>query len=383
MSAQPRGWVLLNYPVVTSRSRDNAGGYDHLIGNLQAYRHLGFQVVCICRWSPRLIDRVEGALVLNIVPGAAQPAQQAQVTTDDTAAPVLPVARSRRWAQTARTVVLALLGACLQRLLRPQLLHQRANLRLMLTPRNGVAMHLVELNDEYVPPTPCDAYLTVTRRQTLASPQYVWRWPVPEVAHFNLQLFQRRLARLANPDRPLKVLLFGIGGTTEPQAIRHFIGQHPWFVHSRFELHIYGGETRSAATDGVEQHGWCDPGQLDTQGFDAAVLYYDLNVYDDARLNLGSPTKLWKYIDWSLPVFCNRPQVSALFLGDFDTARDVLVHAEQGDRYADHLQALRKQTLPTAYADGLSNFLAGLRRGATTPAASGVHPSHSTSKNRS
>jgi hypothetical protein len=357
LTARYAGWVLLNYPVVTSRSRDNAGGYDHLLGNIQAYRHLGFKVLCICRWSPRLVDRLEGALVLNIVPGAAVPAPATSAV-----AKLRPMPVWRRLAQAARASALALLGAGLQRLLRPQLLHQRANLRLMFAPHVHGVTHLVELNDEYVPPGPCDACLTVAPRPTLAAPQFVWRWPVPEVARFDPARFQQRLASLARPDHSLKVLLFGIGGTTVSQAIRRFIGGHPWFDQAAFELHVYGGDAGAPAVDGVVQHGWCDPALLDTRDFDAAVLYYDPQVYDDDRLRLGSPTKLWKYIDWSLPVFCNRPYVSEHFLVRFDASREVLDDPSQGKRYAAHLQALRRDTLPVTYAEGLAGFLAGLHR---------------------
>jgi hypothetical protein len=366
LSERQARWVLLNYPVITSRSRDNSGGYDHMIGNLQVYRHLGYRVVCICRWSPRLIDWLEGALVLNIVPGAAMPTSPVagQPSVDK---PTTYLTALRRLAQAVRATALTLLGAGLQWLLRPRLLHQRANLRLMITPRDQAVTHLVELNDEYVPAAPCDAYLTVAPRPALPVPQFVWRWPVPLVAQFDVQLFLKRLAGLAQPVRPLKVLLFGIGGTTAPQAIRQFIASHPWFQGNGFELHIYGGAAAFPAADGVVQHGWCDSAQFAAQDYDAAVLYYDPQVYDDVRLRLGSPTKLWKYIDWSLPVFCNRPHVSELFLGCFDTSRTVLLEIDCARRYAEHLQAMRRRTLPANYADSLGTFLAGLEPGATTP----------------
>jgi hypothetical protein len=352
--------VLLNYPVVTSRSRDNAGGYDHLIGNLLVYRHLGYKVVCICRWSPRLIDRLEGALVLNIVPGAALPAP---LSAGGQAALAAPLPRPAVWrflAQALRAKALALLGEGLQRLLRPRLLHQRANLRLMLTPPDSAITHLVELNDEYVPDAPCNGYLTVEQRPELPVPQFVWRWPVPEVAQFDEPRFLQRVASLARPARRLKVLLFGIGGTTSPQAIYQFIASHSWFQGAGFDLHIYGGASGAPEVDNVRQHGWFDPDRLDVQSYDAAVLYYDPQVYDDGRIRLGSPTKLWKYIDWSLPVFCNRPYVSERFLGNFDANREVLIDSNCARKYAKHLQELRRQTLPATYADSLTVFLAGL-----------------------
>ncbi len=341
-----------------------------MIGNLQVYRHLGYRVVCICRWSPRLIDWLEGALVLNIVPGAAMPALPTSPVADQPAVDKLAtyLTALRRLAQAVRATALALLGAGLQWLLRPRLLHQRANLRLMLTLRDQSATHLVELNDEYVPAAPCDAYLTVASRPVLPVPQFVWRWPVPEVAQFNMQRFLQRLAGLAQPARQLKLLLFGIGGTTAPQAIRQFIASHPWFQGNGFELHIYGGAAAEPAADGVIQHEWCDPVLLGEQDFDAAVLFYDPQVYDDERLRLGSPTKLWKYIDWSLPVFCNRPLISAHFLGGFDTDRSVLNDACSARQFAEHLQALRRHTLPVYYADGLAAFLAGLAPGVAASA---------------
>ena len=387
MSARHVGLVLLNYPVVTSRSRDNAGGYDHLIGNLQVYRHLGYKVVCICRWSPRLIDRLEGALVLNIVPGAAVPALPAAPVAGPAAVALHALRRAvwRGLAQAVRATALSLLGAGLQRLLRPQVLHQRANLRLILTPRDATATHLVELNDEFVPAAPCDGYLTVAPRPALTAPQFVWRWPVPEVARFDIHRFLQRLSNLARPVRPLKMLLFGIGGTTAPQTIREFIATHPWFQGVGFELHIYGGATGAPAVEGVVQHGWCDPARLDARDYDTAVLYYDPLVYDDARLRLGSPTKLWKYIDWSLPVFCNRRHVSEHFLGGFDSDRQVLNDAGQARRYAKHLQTLRRHTLPATYADGLAAFLYGLSSdfAMSTGAPSSIATATRPSKHRS
>lgn len=367
MKSGHAGWVLLNYPVVTSRSRDNAGGFDHLVGNLQVYRHLGFKVLCICRWSPRLVDRLEGALVLNIVPGAAVPAPS--VHTASSAAGRQRPLGWRAAALALRNGVLALVGTALQCLLRPRLLHQRANLRFTLPPRGRHTMHLIELNDEFVPAGRCDAYLSVARRPALEQPQFVWRWPVPEVARFDSRRFLQRLATLAKPPRRLQVLLFGIGGTTAPQTIREFIAAHPWFRGCVFDLHVFGGNARATTVDGIVQHGWCDARQLPAQDFDAAVLYYDEKVYDDDRLRLGSPTKLWKYIDWSLPVFCNRPHVSHQFLGQFDGSAQVLHDDGRARQFAEHLQALRRQTLPGTYAQELAAFLKGLSCREPRPAA--------------
>ena len=358
MSTQNSGWVMLNYPIVTSRSRDNAGGFDHLVGNLLVYQRMGFKVVCICRWSPRLVDRLEGALMLNIVPGLAVPVTLSPST--DQPAPSRPILRWRVIAQNVRAGALFLLGAGLQRLLRPRLLHQRANQRLMLAPRGKETVHLVELNDDYLPPNRCDAYLTVTQRPAVATPQFVWRWPVPEVARFDGKRFMQRLAGLARPSRRLKVLLFGIGGTTAVHPIRDFISAHPWFQDTAFDLHVFGGDGVVPDVAGVVQHGWCDPARLDTLDFDAALLYYDPKVYDDERLRLGSPTKLWKYIDWSLPVFCNRDYISQEFLGQFDCTREVLLNPDLGRQFAEYYETLRNQTLPTTYADGLGAFLVGL-----------------------
>ena len=352
-------WVLLNYPVITSRSRDNAGGYDHLVGNLQVYRHMGFKVVCICRWAPNLIDRFEGAWILNIVPGAAVPKTPSSVCADQVGvSPTSQLPEAWRWiAQGLRGVVLTLLCAGLQRLLRPCLLHQRANLRLMISPSDNEIAHLVELNDEYVPQAVCDAYLTVVPRPSLPVAQFIWRWPVPEVASFDAQLFQQRLIELAQPSRRIKVVLFGIGGTTSLKVIHRFIAEHSWFQGVDFELHVYGGHGNSSFVEGVVHHNWCEPAQFDSQNYDAGVLYYDPLVYDDKRLSLGSPTKLWKYIDWSLPVFSNRSFVSKHFLGCFDENRNVLLSKDLAQKYADHLQALRRETLPITYADQMFGFL--------------------------
>ncbi len=373
MKSGHAGWVLLNYPVVTSRSRDNAGGFDHLLGNLQVYRQLGFKVLCICRWSPRLIDRLDGAVVLNIVPGAAVPVPPAEGSIYAAAPDRRCTPRSPGWRMAARAVrngLLALVGTGLQCVLRPRLLHQRANLRFMVSPRDRNALHLIELNDEFVPAERCDAYLTVVPRPALDGSQFAWRWPVSVVAPFDSRRFLQRLSTLANPTRRLKVLLFGIGGTTAPRDIHEFIQRHPWFQNRDFDLHVYGGDSRAAPVAGVIQHGWSDARALPANEFDAALLYYDASVYDDERLRLGSPTKLWKYIDWSLPVFCNREQVSKQFLGQFDCTDQVLYHEALARQFAEHLQSLRCQTLPDTYARELAAFLKGLTGKGQLPSSS-------------
>lgn len=333
-----------------------------MIGNLQVYRQLGYRVVCICRWSPRLIDLLEGALVLNIVPGSALPAPQALPAFEQAtlAASVSRPASSRWLAKFLRAKALAFLGAGLQLLLRPRLLHQRANQRLMLRSCDSAATHIIELNDEYVPDLPCDGYLSVDPRPALTVPQFVSRWPVPEVAQFDEPRFLQRLACLARPARRLNVLLFGIGGTITPLAVHRFIASHAWFLGAEFDLHIYGGTASVQEIDGVVQHSWSDPDRLDVHNFDAAVLYYEPLVYDDGRLRLGSPTKLWKYVDWSLPVFCNRSYVSEHFLGNFDTNREVLIDKNCARMYAKYLLERRCKTLPVTYANSLAAFLTGL-----------------------
>ncbi len=59
-AAGTSNWVVLVYPVVTSRGTDNSGGYAHLVGNIQVYRALGLKSLCICRLSWPLIDRLDG-----------------------------------------------------------------------------------------------------------------------------------------------------------------------------------------------------------------------------------------------------------------------------------------------------------------------------------
>ncbi len=357
MTARYSGWVLLNYPVVTSRSRDNAGGYDHLIGNIQTYRHLGFKVLCICRWSPRLVDLLEGALVLNIVPGAAVPALSKEISANATMAKPRTPLLWRRLTLAARAGALTLLGVVLKLLPRPRLLHQRANKRFMYKNSDQVTIHLVELNDEFVPLDLCDGYLTVTPRPELSLPQLVSRWPVHGVSVIDKPLFLKRLAMLAKPSRRLNVMLFGVGGTTSTQMIRKFIEGHPWFREASFDLHIFGGYSASINSGGVVEHGWHDLKHVSAQDFDAAVLFYDEGIYDDERLRLGSPTKLWKYIDWSLPVFSNRQYISHQFLGRFDCSNKVLHDYELGCQYANYLERLRRETIPSVYAEKLAKFI--------------------------
>jgi hypothetical protein len=340
-----RRWVILNYPVVTSRGTDNSGGFAHLVGNIQVYRALGLEILCLCRFCWPLVDRLDGALCLNIVPGAALPHQH---SAGPTAAAPAGSGIARRLRDTMMQVLLDFLVL----LLRPRLLHERANLRFMAR-RRGNFIHLIELNDAFVPKQPCDGYLTVHERQGLNAPQFPAPWPVPETSAFNRDGFLARLRNLQHGRGT--VLLFGAGGIANFRAASDFLGQHPWFRGAKPVLHVYGATGQDE--EGLVFHGWQDESGIDASIFNVGLLYYEPSVYDDARLTLGSPTKLSKYYDWSLPVLSNRAVISDRFLGGFDRDRSVLECPENASRFADLLTATRNRTSIAAYASQLADFL--------------------------
>jgi hypothetical protein len=354
MSKADRGWVVINYPVVSSRATYQTGGHTHLAGNLQVYRQLGYRVVCLCRFSPRLVDRIDGAICLNLVPGAAMP-RTAPIPAG--AGKVGRPGLMRRIRSRAVQLVLS----TLQRILAPKILHERANARFMHAGSAGSAIHLVELNDEFVPAGSCDGYLTVSRRPELAEPQFVWPWPVPYCGRFDAELFLRRLRKIgaAGTDGTdvLNVLLYGTGGVATPQDAASFVSSHPWFVGRRVHLHVYGAPADWRSGAEVTCRPWAHDSAVPAAGFDAGLLYYSPSVYDDGRLALGSPTKLWKYVDWSLPAFANRKRFSDAFLGGFDHDRELLRDPARAVAFAEHLVRMRDVTTIERYASELGNFI--------------------------
>lgn len=336
--------VILNYPVVTSRGTDNSGGYAHLQGNIQVYSALGLKALCLCRLGWPLVDRLDGALCLNIVPGAAVPRQPGPAAP---AAAPMRRGPGRRLRDAAMQLILDALVA----LLRPRLVHERANLRFMDRRRRAL-FQLVELNDGFVSPRACDAYLTVHHRPQLTAPQFIAPWPVPELAGFDRGLFLDRLGRMGEGAK--SVMLFGAGGISDIGGARDFVRAHPWFAGRDVKLHVFG----AAGTDGAGLvfHGWQDEAVIDSSAFDAGLLYYD-DAYDDARLALGSPTKLSKYCDWSLPALSNRAVISDRFLGSFDRDNTVLQEPARASEFADFVIAARNRTSVAAYASQLDDFL--------------------------
>lgn len=350
-----RRWVILNYPVVTSRGGDNSGGHEHLLGNLQVYAELGFRVLCLCRLSWPLVDRLAGAVVLNIVPGTAVPVSAPGSKRQN--APTGSLSWKSWLLRAARQAVLLGLFWLLTTILRPAVIHQRANRRFLPPVRCRDSLHLIELNDEYLPTTPCDGYLSVNQRGDLTAPQLAWPWPVPAAGQFELDRFTSRLRRIADGAETLHILLFGAGGVPQAKDVRHFARRHIWFAGKQIILHVYGGETAEPGEDGIMQYGWLDVAALPVDRFHAAIIFYDPSVYDDTRLAMGSPTKLWKYIDWSLPVFTNRVIISDQFLGGFDLDGRVLAETEAAANFGCHLLQLRKTTSVKVYASELGGFL--------------------------
>ena len=352
MKARDRHWVIINYPVVTSRGKDNSGGHSHLRGNIQVYRQLGFRVLCLCRWSLRLVDILDGAICLNIVPGTATPALTRTANQSATLKP-----KCASWTHGIRRWLLTRIHGALSVILSPMIVHERANLRSMYEGR-GNWVHLIELNDEYVPPVRADGYLVVSSYEGLDAPQFAAPWPVIRVAQFDAAAFQRRLERISTDGQTIRVMLFGTGGAGDLVRVREFLTGHSWFRGKSITLDVFGAvDAAESRYAGINVHPWADEAKLSPRPFDAGILYYAKDIYDDGRLKVGSPTKLSRYVDWSLPAISNRPVMSREFLGEFDTDTRVLNDAAQGRAYADFLLRVRERTSVEHYASQFRDFL--------------------------
>lgn len=353
-------WVVIIYPVVTSQGLDNSGGHAHLRANVQVYKSLGYRVFCIARFSTRFLGRIEGEPCLNIVPGNATPAQRERAPS---AASISAPAGLRQLARNARQLVVECVCRAVLGLLRPRVVHQRANLRFMFESSLAGAQSLVELNDEFVPEVRCDGYLTTVARPQLSAPQFVRPWPVVSKARFRLDTFLQRLDNVVSGESEIRILLYGLGGITSVGAIVAFLDNHPWLRGRRWSLWAFGvNALRGVNDDRVQVCGWTGEDQIKADRYDLGLVFYSEDGYSDERLALGCPTKLWKYIDWSLPVISNRSIVSSRYLGNFDIAVKTLFDQSTKQQYAQRLESIRNDADVPAYASELASFLSSIRR---------------------
>jgi hypothetical protein len=354
-------WVIINYPVVTSSGNDNTGGHEHLIGNIQAYRLLGYNTLCLCRISWPLISNLEGATCLNIVPGLAMPESGCDVpqSPDKNSKRKNFVLQVSKLVRSIRFGVLNIVYKGLITALSPAIIHQRANLRFMPSVEfYRKAIHLIELNDEFIPDIRCNGYLTIATRPAINLPQLVNPWPVPSCERFDFDQFSHKLDMIAQGQSTINILLFGIGGIESEEQVYEYLANHIWFRSKPIALHIYG-----AAQDGTQ----CDSrivvkrrqseNSLPVDFYHAGIVFYSTRMYDDARLKLGSPTKLYKYIDWSLPILANRALISKTYLGNFDHSESVLECTTARRSFATFLTEFRNNAAVDVYAARLKDFI--------------------------
>ena len=354
-------WVIINYPVVTSRGQDNSGGREHLIGNIQVYQLLGFRVICLCRLSWPLVDKLSGAVCLNVIPGSAIPKtheDRIHSNVIDTNQDKFRI-RCHVLLRCLRRRVFDAIYRVLRLFLSPIVVHQRANQRFMGSEEClGSAVHLVELNDLFIPDILCQGYLTVAYRVDLELPQLVSPWPVPSSGMFEYGKFESRLDQIAGGHQTINVLLFGYGGVESETEVHEFLSNHVWFRSKSIILHIYGASKELLdGDDRIVTHKWMNENLLPKEMFQAGVIYYSNSTYDDDRLQLGSPTKLYKYIDWSLPIVSNRPIISRRYLGGFDQNEGVLKCESTRRDYADLLMELRNNASVEIYASRIQDFV--------------------------
>jgi len=219
-----------------------------------------------------------------------------------------------------------------------------------------VRCHLIELNDQYVSSMPCDGYLTAVTYPELGSSQLVAPWPVPRWRSFDQTRVELHIENIRDK-QSVKIMLFGTGGAGPPAEIYAYLKTHPWFAQKEIILHIYGEDTRDSSLLGVVNNGWTDEANIDPDEFDAGLLYYAADIYPDDRICLGSPTKLSKYIDWSLPTLSNRSVFSDRFLGGLDHDARVLSDRQCMQAFANVLLDTRRKTSVEEYASQLDSFI--------------------------
>jgi hypothetical protein len=352
MTTKRKANVVLVYPVVTSLGRDNTGGYEHLAGNIEAYRTIGLRAIVLCRLAWPLVYIGNGCLLLNIVPGTSRPPP----SSPDGGPPV----RGRSMLATLRARVLGALSAVIMRCARPAILHQRANARFMIRAAPQGCLHIIELNDEFLPAQSCDGYLVVAAREGLTRPQLCLPWPVCRRGRFDPRRLAANLEVVAGSGE-LRVVLLGSGGISSLRPVLQFVANHPWITGRSFSLHAYG-EFQDVPDDSrVHWQKWISADTLDASRFHAALIYYDASEYSEERLRVGFPTKLATYIDWSLPILSNRAYISRDILGGFDLDAAVLEDAHRVVQYAERLMDVRSMTLPGQYGRSLAGFIEALR----------------------
>jgi len=259
----------------------------------------------------------------------------------------------------ARRLLLQLVSYCIVTLIRPIIFHQRANKRFMIESLPKKCVHLIELNDEFIPQQQCDGYLSVIERPDLRHPQLCLPWPVRRRGVFDTARFAENVKRLASAPE-VDILLLGSGGTRSLPPILDFIANHPWTRGRSFRLHAYGEFEDVPGDSRIRLEKWVDTDCLDSSRFHAAMIYYDPAAYSDQRLQVGYPTKLATYVDWSLPVFSNRSNISGEMLGGFDLDAGTLEDPLHVVEYARHLEAIRSRTLPERYGRRLAAFIRNL-----------------------
>ena len=354
--------AIIIYPVVSSRGRDNTGGYDHFYSNLIAYRVAGIKCIAICRLAWPLVDVLNHVVVFNVIPGRSNPStKQEDVSGGDGNVLVESIASILALVGKCRTFLVRIFLFLCVLIYQPLIIHQRANKRFLSDIQLANGVSIIELNDKFVPDFVPDLYLSVERRSDLHAPQFVSPWPVSAVAEFDQIALEKRLFEIESGNRIVNVLLFGVGGISNYADIGHFVQDHIWFSDKRAVLHVFGETDFSDdGADNVIFHGHIGAKALDASKFDVGLLYYDTHVYDEDRIRLGSPTKFFKYVDWSLPVITNNDFYSTSLMGGFDKTKEIFYDSKLRDSYIEFLRRSRNTTSVESYGFDLRNRILGL-----------------------
>jgi len=348
---------LVNYPTVSPDDTTNSGGLSHLLANLDVLGRLGFKCVVIARLSWPIISFSGSVCWLSIVPGRANPRAD---TTAMAGAPPRP-RPFETLLNGVRRVALAAVSSLAVRIIKPQLIIERANGRFHLKRTAPVrrAVHLVEINDEFIPDGRYDGALTAIEYRGLPFPQLAAPWPVQSVGTFDFALLSARFDALQQAGTAIDVLLLGTGGIKALDEVMPFLEGHPWLVDRPIRLHVMGN-AQEAHDHRILLHGHVRTDQIDASCFHCALVFYSESTYSDARLALGSPTKIFNYIDYSLPIITNRDLIRQRYLGNIDCR--MLESMDKNDVmcWANHMTTLRSMASVTGYSNSFLSFIKDL-----------------------
>jgi len=343
---------LIIYPVVSSFGKDNTGGFSHLRGNIEVYKHLGFKVICLCRFHPRLFYIKDGVYFFNLIPGRARPT----ASECETIGKNIKDDRDlfRKFLMTIRGLfshsILGLLIYCL----RPALVHQRANSRVMAYRGLGHAKYLLELNDEFESKGYRDAYLSITPRKHIKCPSLINSWPVVSYNEIDEEFIKKKFREIPLK-KSLQIVLYGVGGIDNIDEVLDFISGHVWVRSKKFKLYIYGALGKSKRN--IKFMGFEDDVNSCLQRYDLGLIFYSKEKYPDTRIRQGDPSKFYKYVDSCLPIISNREHISNFYLNNMDQSSSVFKNNKLLEEGIQFMKTRRESASVEFYAQRLKELL--------------------------